>query len=318
MTVSVVLPTYNRGPVVEAALASVLQQTFRQFEVIVADDGSTDDTAERLARIADRRVRYLRLDHRGIAATRNAAVAASGGDVLAFLDSDDIWKPDKLATDVAFLARHPEVPAVFADLEKHDGDLVVPSFMRATPVFSRRLPAERLPGPLVLPQREMFLCLLQESPILPSALAVRRWAFEAAGWFDPGWPTFSDWEFLVRFARRFAFGYVDRALTVLRISKDSEHRVHAERGRRAMLRRLARERRRHRGDPEVQAAIRAGRLRLRVQLGWYYAGQGRRVAAFRNHLAGFLQLREPELLARALAVWAPPAVVRRRHRARAA
>ncbi|HXG02072.1 MAG TPA: glycosyltransferase [Candidatus Binatia bacterium] len=318
MNVSVIIPTYNRGHVVGEALASVLGQTWERFEVIVADDGSTDDTPDRLAAVKDPRVRYLRLDHHGIAATRNAAVAASRGDVLAFLDSDDYWRPEKLATDMAFLSRHPEVPAVFSDLEKYDGDVLVPSFMRATPVFSRRLPPERLPDAIVLDQREMLLCLLQESPILPSALAVRRGAFEQAGWFDPTWPTFSDWEFLVRFAGRFAFGYVDRALTVLRISRDSEHRVHSERGRRAMLRLLSRELRTHRRDPEARAAIRAGLHRLRVQLGWYYAERGRRGAALRNHLAGFVQLGKPDLLARAALVWAPRDLARRLKRRRAA
>ena len=318
MNVSVIIPTYNRGHVVGEAVASVLGQTWERFEVIVADDGSTDDTPDRLAAVRDPRVRCLRLDHRGIAATRNAAVAASRGEVLAFLDSDDYWRPEKLATDVAFLRRHPEVPAVFSDLEKYDGDVVVGSFMRATPVFSRRLPPERLPDGIVLDQREMLLCLLQESPILPSALAVRRWAFEQAGWFDPTWPTFSDWEFLVRFAGRVAFGYVDRALTVLRISRDSEHRVHSERGRRAMLRLHSRELGAHRRDPEVQAAIRAGLHRLRVQLGWYYAERGRRGAAFRNHLAGFVQLGAPDLLARAALVWAPRDLARRLTRRRAA
>ena len=139
MKVSVVIPTYNRARVVGEAIDSALAQTHERLEVIVVDDGSTDDTAERVGRRRDRRLRYVRREHAGVSSARNAGIAAATGDLVSFLDSDDLWKPEKIETEVAALARHPEAGGVFSDLEKRDGATVVPSFMRRTRVFSRLL-----------------------------------------------------------------------------------------------------------------------------------------------------------------------------------
>src|SRR5262245_15747118 len=105
-SVSVVIPTYNCGRLVTEAVDSVLGQTVPPAEVIVVDDGSQDDTAERLAAYAGR-VRYLRQENQGVAAARNCGVAASGGEVVAFLDADDVWHPRKLEFQLAALDRHP-------------------------------------------------------------------------------------------------------------------------------------------------------------------------------------------------------------------
>src|ERR687887_1081438 len=162
MKVTVVIPTYNRSHVVDRAVRSALAQTHRDVEIIVVDDGSTDDTAARVRTFTDPRVRHVARPHRGVSAARNAGVALATTDVVAFLDSDDVWRPDKLERELAFLAAHPDVDAVFSDLEKHDGAVLVPSFMRASPIFSQRLGADRHPDGLVLPRRQMFLDLLQE------------------------------------------------------------------------------------------------------------------------------------------------------------
>src|SRR5262249_45705893 len=158
-----------------------------------------------------------------VSAARNLGVRHSRGELLAFLDSDDLWRPGKLACEVDFLSRHPEVDAVFSDLEKRDGDRVYPSFMRQTAVFSRRLRGHSYPDGLVLEPREMRLCLLEEVPIKPSALTVRRTAFEEVGGFDENWSSSEDWEFLLRLARGHRFAYLDRPLAVLFISPDSLH-----------------------------------------------------------------------------------------------
>src|SRR5436309_10403806 len=105
VTVSVVRPTHDRGRVVVEAIESALAQTHPPLEVIVVDDGSTDDTAERVGRLRDARVRYLRRPHAGVSAARNAGIAAATGDLVAFLDSDDPWKPDKLEAEVCCCPR---------------------------------------------------------------------------------------------------------------------------------------------------------------------------------------------------------------------
>lgn len=103
---SVIIPTYNRGLCVTEAIDSVLGQTLGDFEVIVVDDGSTDDTQVRLAVYGDR-IRVIRQVNAGVSAARNAGMAAANGEWIGFLDSDDTWMPEKLERQMADLALHP-------------------------------------------------------------------------------------------------------------------------------------------------------------------------------------------------------------------
>ena len=304
VTVSVVIPTYNRGRVVADAIESALAQTHRHLEVIVVDDGSTDDTRERVWRIRDDRLRYVRREHAGVSAARNAAIRAANGDLVSFLDSDDLWKRDKLECDIFALARHPSAGGVFTDLEKQDGMSFVPSFMRSTRVFSRLLADHGYPDTLLLSSRDLYLCLLQEVPIKMPALTVRRGALECVGGFDERWTSSEDWEFLLRFVRRHSLLYVDRPLAVIRLSPDSLHRADQECGERTMLRLLAQERRRA-ADPEVRRAAAAGIVERAKHLGWYYRDRSQRAAAMRTYLNAFLFAWDAELLLRALIVWGP-------------
>ena len=304
VTVSVVIPTHDRGRVVVEAIESALAQTHPPLEVIVVDDGSTDETAERVGRLRDARVRYLRRPHAGVSAARNAGIAAATGDLVAFLDSDDLWKPDKVEAEIAALARYPSAGGVFSDLEKVDGATFVPSFMRRTRVFSRLLAARAYREGLLLSARALSLCLLQEVPIKTPALTVRRSALERVGGFNEAWTSSEDWEFLLRFARRESLVYVDRPLAVIRISADSLRRRDQERGELMMLRLLASERRRV-SDPEARRAATIGIVERAKHLSWYYRDRGRRLAAARTCLHAFRLVWQTELLLRALMVWAP-------------
>ncbi|HXJ78361.1 MAG TPA: glycosyltransferase family A protein, partial [Candidatus Methylomirabilis sp.] len=105
--VSVILPTHDRERYLVSALDSALGQEYRPIEVIVVDDGSTDGTARVVQGYAEVRYRYQQ--NQGAAAARNAGVAMSGGEILAFLDSDDLWMPEKLRLQVRFLAENPAV-----------------------------------------------------------------------------------------------------------------------------------------------------------------------------------------------------------------
>jgi glycosyltransferase involved in cell wall biosynthesis len=112
--VSVVMPAYNTAPFVEAAIDSALRQTFTDIEVLVVDDGSTDDTAVIVERMAarDARVRLLRQPNGGVSVARNAALRVARGDFFALLDSDDLWAPEFLAEQLAIMAARPEVDIV--------------------------------------------------------------------------------------------------------------------------------------------------------------------------------------------------------------
>jgi GT2 family glycosyltransferase len=121
--VSVVIPTYNRADLLPAAIESVLEQTFADLEVIVADDGSEDETAELVRGHADPRVTFVPLAHSGsLGAVRNAGIGHARGELIAFLDSDDLWREDKLRRQVAVLDERPDVALASTNAEVIDGN----------------------------------------------------------------------------------------------------------------------------------------------------------------------------------------------------
>jgi len=118
--VSIVIPTYNRSRDCRQAVLSVLSQTYSDVEVLVVDDGSTDDTAEVLAQIGDARVRCIRQENAGVSAARNTGFAHARGEYVALLDSDDTWVEWKLEVQLKVLARYPGAGMVWSDMAAVD------------------------------------------------------------------------------------------------------------------------------------------------------------------------------------------------------
>ncbi len=116
--VSVIVPTYNYGHFIGQALKSMQAQTYPHWECVVVDDGSTDDTAEVVARFSDsdRRIKFLRQKNLRQAAARNNGLRNSSGQYVQFLDADDLLEPRKLERQVEYLERHPEVDIVYGDV----------------------------------------------------------------------------------------------------------------------------------------------------------------------------------------------------------
>jgi glycosyltransferase involved in cell wall biosynthesis len=106
--VSIVLPTFNRAALLGETIQSVLNQTYQNWELLIIDDGSTDDTREEVAKLNDQRIKYFSIEHSGIIGrARNVGVSRASGDYIAFLDSDDIWEIDKLEFQMAEFEKHP-------------------------------------------------------------------------------------------------------------------------------------------------------------------------------------------------------------------
>ncbi len=196
--VSVIIPTHNRAWCLREAVDSVLAQEFRDFELIVVDDGSTDETPQLLQEYRDS-IRVLRQGNRGVSASRNAGVAAAGGGLIAFLDSDDIWLPGKLARQVDFFSRHPE--ALICQTEEH----WVKNGRRVNPGKRHR----KRGGMIFEPSLE--LCLVS-----PSAVMLRRGLFDRVGLFDERLPACEDYDLWLRVSCRYPVELIETPLIVKR------------------------------------------------------------------------------------------------------
>ena len=191
--VSVVLPTYNRAPLLGRAIRSVLGQSYGDFEVIVVDDGSTDETAAVVAGFDDPRVQYLQLARNtGAGAARNVGIRMARGKFLAFQDSDDEWMPSKLAKQMeAFEGAPSGLGVVYSDMQRVWGDGTT-SYLAAPDVLSGRL----IGGPAWFYQ----VCDLGVQSTL-----IRRECLEAAGHFNEELPALEDLEMFIRLSRLCAF-----------------------------------------------------------------------------------------------------------------
>ncbi len=312
MKVSVVIRTYNRARLLPDAVKTALGQSRPPDEVLIVDDGSSDGTREVVAAFDDPRIRYIAHEtNRGCAAAGNTGFRECRGDLIAMLDSDDWWKPEKLARQVDFLNRHPEADAVFSDAEKYDGAAYFPSFMAESPVFYALLRDVGMPPETVFTARQIYLCLLSEVPIKLQALLMRRRIPDSIGGFDENRRAGSDWEFFLRCAKRFRFGYMHEPLTVIRVQPDAVHRLYAESDKTLLLRLLRDERGRTRQDAEALAAIRGGIISLSKHLAWHYQRQGRPAQAARVSLRALCDTGRPEFALRAIVPFLPARLVER-------
>lgn len=124
--VSVIIPTYNRAHIIGRTVGSVLNQTYGNFEIIVIDDGSTDQTRDAVMRFNDRRIRYVQQEYAGLPAIcRNRGLRLAGGEYVAFLDSDDLWLPQKLSRQIEFMRNNPQAFLVYSRcFVQEDGKVV--------------------------------------------------------------------------------------------------------------------------------------------------------------------------------------------------
>ena len=306
MTVSIIIRTFNRAHSIAEAIDSALQQTYGDFELIVVDDASTDSTANVIRSFHDNRIRVLRHDtNRGVGAACNTGIRAATGDLIAWLDSDDIWHSDKLAAQVDFLRRTPEAAAVFSDVCIHDKDVDVPSLIHYMPAFQKVLHRTNSAEEILVSQREMYLCLLQEVPIKPTALIVRRSVFDEVGLFDETARSGEDWEFLLRVARMASFGYINRPLADMNWTPDSTYWRFWLNDKTFLVGVFKRERERLRQDLEAFAAARRGLLNHFKSLGYYYVENHNPRIAARTYLQGFQATRDAKMILQAGAAFIP-------------
>jgi len=214
---TVVMPAYNSGPYIEEAVGSLLTQTFSEFRLVVVDDGSTDDTVERVQRLDDPRVSVVTIEHGGYVAAGNAAFAQARGELVCRADSDDIFLPTLLERQLDVLDRHPDTAAVG--------------------VWHRAIGARQAVGrpptePAQIRRRlRTSNCLSQPMMIRTAALR------EVGGGFRD--VTWEDWDLWIRLAARWDLRNIPEVLCMLRVRGDSVYRS-ADRHQREIGRREAR------------------------------------------------------------------------------
>lgn len=179
--VSIVMPTWNRAFVLGDAITSVLEQTYPSWQLIVADDGSTDDTERLVGAFDDRRIEYVRLPHSGAAAARNRALDKARGELIAYLDSDNVWHPQFLEIMVGALARRSAASAAYArllDVEIRDNRTILRSHD---------------------PRLFDYPALHENNFIDLNVLVHRRELFDVFGGFDESLPRHQDWDLVLRY-----------------------------------------------------------------------------------------------------------------------
>lgn len=184
-SVSVVIPAYNRAHTLNRAIDSVLNQTFEDFELIVVDDGSTDETQRVLREYGDR-IKRVRQDRSGVSAARNRGLAECRARFIALLDSDDAWLPDKLAVQVEFFNRNAD--ALICQTE----EIWIRNGRRVNPKNVHKKPSG-----------DIFILSLKLCLVSPSAVMMKRELFELVGVFDETLPACEDFDLWLRTSARY-------------------------------------------------------------------------------------------------------------------
>ncbi len=206
-TVSVIIPTYNRADYVLETLASVFAQTYPDYEIIVVDDGSTDDTRAVLAPLAQSgTIRYVFQENQGESAARNHAIHLAEGEFLAFLDSDDLMLPAKLQKQASFLAAHPEMGLVHSCFNRFNNRGEDLGYRDTSHLTGWVYPEILLDWSVLIP---------------PSTVMVRKEVLEDVGGFLAGMRWGPDLDLWRRVTRKYPIGMIPESLTKMRFHAGS-------------------------------------------------------------------------------------------------
>ncbi|MBT5028488.1 MAG: glycosyltransferase [Nitrospina sp.] len=197
-TVSVIMPTFNRGYCLAESIHSVLNQSFTDFELIVVDDGSTDDSLQLLSEFTSLKLIHLK-ENRGVSYARNRGFEIAQGEWIAFLDSDDLWEKDKLARQMSWLTHHPQWHAV------HTDEIWIRKGVRVNPMNKH----QKYSG-------DIFRHCLPLCVVSPSTVILRAQLLREVGGFDEDMPVCEDYDLWLRIAKQYPFHFIEEKLVVKR------------------------------------------------------------------------------------------------------
>lgn len=206
--VSVIIPTYQRGHLIGEAIESVLAQSYREYEIIIVIDGSTDDTASRIGRFGQQ-IQIIEQSNRGLSAARNVGIAAANGAYIAFLDDDDQWLPHKLEQQMTVFAQNPDVGLVYGDMlffdEHGERDKSYAAFY---------------PPPLM----QVAATLFRSNFIPVPTVVVRRACLDRVGLFDESLTACEDYDLWLRIIEQWPIHGTTDIVARYRMSDDNMQR----------------------------------------------------------------------------------------------
>ena len=221
-TVSVIIPTFNCARFLPQTLESVLAQTYRAFEVIVVNDGSTDNTEE-VIRPYRQAIVYLSIPNKGASAARNAGLRLCNGELIAFLDADDLWHVEKLEEQVALMDMHPDIAVSYTNFTFFGRPFPDPTGFEERGAALLRYSREAIGSSrYAITSRSLLKdFLIHQAFPKPSIIMIRRQCFERVGGFDESLAICEDTQMCLRLAKYYKFGYVDRCLVQRRVRTDT-------------------------------------------------------------------------------------------------
>lgn len=202
--VSIIMPTYNRADFIEQAINSVLAQTYTKFELLIVDDGSTDNTRDLLQPLlADSRLRYFHQANQGQSIARNLALSEAKGEFVCFLDSDNYWPAEKLEKQVEFFRQQPEYDVIYGDVvivDEHDQEVSRENMKRYSGHIAKHM--------------------IRDNCVSMNTAMARRRCFDELGGMSGKRKVADDYDLWLRFSARFRFLYVPEFLAYYRVMDD--------------------------------------------------------------------------------------------------
>ncbi|MCK4585931.1 MAG: glycosyltransferase [Gammaproteobacteria bacterium] len=238
MTVSVIIPTYNRSVLVQHAIDSILNQTYKNIEIIVIDDGSTDNTEEVL-RHYGKKIKYIKQKNQGVNASRNIALSMCSGKYIALLDNDDLWLDFKIELEVEILETYNQAAFVFSDFyifktngprrpkglnswfqQPYNWDTVFSNSVNYPPLITSEHISGQVNKPFKVYFGDIYHISLMDPVVLPSTSLIRRSAIDDDIRFIEHDSICGDWDFFARLSHRYSAAYIDIETTLNRSHED--------------------------------------------------------------------------------------------------
>ena len=213
--ISIIIPTYNYAQYICEAIESVLNQTYKDFEIIVVDDGSTDNTKEVIKPYLNK-IKYIYQQNSGPSAARNRGIKEAKGEYIAFLDADDIWLAQKLELQIKFMEKEKEVGLIFSDMILFNEKGIIKNSFLKEKLFFNKLSIKPLSSTEKVIYDNVFNALLQENFIPTNTVIVKKECFNKVGFFDETLFSVEDRDMWLRIGLFYDIGFINFPLVLTR------------------------------------------------------------------------------------------------------